>query len=84
MSNMDTNESNSKSKDTISKIIEKGVNTTNGLGITDKHPSNNKMRLVITFKKSSTCKWIFDFNNIVKYIIIINCNKKCDTYYCNL
>lgn len=56
MSNMDTNESNSKSKDTISKIIEKGVNTTNGLGITDKHPSNNKMRLVITFKKSSTCK----------------------------
>lgn len=47
MSNMDTNESNDKSKKTINEIIEKAVETTNNWGITDKHPSNNKMKQVI-------------------------------------
>lgn len=47
MSSMDTNESNDKSKKTINEIIEKSVETTNNWGITDKHPSNNKMKQVI-------------------------------------
>ncbi len=47
MSSMDTYESNYKSKKTINEIIEKSVETTNNLGLTDKHPSNNKMNLVI-------------------------------------
>ena len=47
MSNMDADESNGKSKKTINEIIEKSVETTNNMGITDKHPSNNKMKIVI-------------------------------------
>lgn len=47
MSNMDTNESNGKSKTIINDVVEKSVETTNGLGITDKHPSENKMNKVI-------------------------------------
>lgn len=47
MSGMDTNESNEKSKTIINDVVEKSVETTNGLGITDKHPSENKMNQVV-------------------------------------
>ena len=47
MSSMDTNESNGKSKTIINDVVEKSVETINGLGITDKHPSENKMNQVI-------------------------------------
>ena len=47
MSSMDTNESNGKSKTIINDVVEKSVETTNGLGITDKHQSENKMNKVI-------------------------------------
>lgn len=47
MSSMDTNESNGKSKTIINDVVEKSVETTNGLGITDKHPTENKMNQVI-------------------------------------
>ena len=47
MSNMNANESNSQSKGTINQIIEKGVSTTNGLGITDKHPTENRINRII-------------------------------------
>ena len=47
MSSMDTNESNSKSKKTLNEIVEKTVETTNGMGITDKHPTQSKLNNVI-------------------------------------
>ena len=47
MSSMKSNESNNKSKSTINKVVEATVETTNDLGITDKHPSENKMKQVI-------------------------------------
>lgn len=47
MSSMDTNESNGKSKTIINDVVERSVETTNGLGITDKHPTENKMNQVI-------------------------------------
>ena len=47
MSSMNTNESNDKSKSTINKVVEATVETTNDLGITDKHPSEKKMKHVI-------------------------------------
>ena len=47
MSSMNSNESNGQSKGTINQIIEKGVSTTNGLGITDKHPSESKIKNII-------------------------------------
>lgn len=48
MSSMNTDESNGKSKKVINEIIEKTVETTNDLGITDKHPNENKMKQVIS------------------------------------
>lgn len=45
-SDMNTNESNSKSKNTITNVIESTVDTTNKLGITDKHPSEEKKQEV--------------------------------------
>ena len=47
MSGMNTNESNNKSKSTVNKVVEATMETTNDLGITDKHPSENKMKQVI-------------------------------------
>ncbi len=47
MSSMDTNESNGKNKTIINDVVEKSVETTNGLGITDKYPTKNKMAQVI-------------------------------------
>ena len=44
MSSMNSNESNTKSKDTLSEIVEKTVETTNEMKITDKHPSENRMQ----------------------------------------
>ncbi len=46
-SNMDTNESNDKSKGTISQVIEDTVQTTNGMGITNKNPSDEKIESVV-------------------------------------
>lgn len=47
MSGMDTNESNDKSKKVLNEIVEKTVETTNGMGITDKHPTQSKLNNVI-------------------------------------
>ena len=46
LSNMNTTESNTKSKNTITEVIEKTVSTTNKAGITNKHPSEKKKQLV--------------------------------------
>lgn len=51
MSSMDTNESNGKSKTIINDVVEKSVEITNGLGITDKYPTENKMDQVRFFVK---------------------------------
>ena len=42
MSSMDTNESNNKSKNTINEVVEKTVEATNELGITDKQPNQKQ------------------------------------------
>lgn len=47
MSSMDINESNGNSKTIIKDVVEKSVKTTNGLGITAKHPSKNKIQQII-------------------------------------
>ena len=46
MSSMDTNESNNKSKNTINEVVEKTVEATNELGITDKQPSQKQKEKV--------------------------------------
>ena len=47
MSSMDTNESNNKSKNTINEVVEKTVEATNELGITDKQPNKKQKEKVI-------------------------------------
>lgn len=47
MSSMDTNESNGKSKAIINDVVEKSVETTNELGITNKQPSESNKKKVI-------------------------------------
>lgn len=46
MSSMDTNESNGKSKGIIGDVVETTVETTNNLGLTNQHPSANKIEQV--------------------------------------
>lgn len=46
MSSMDTNESNYKSKHTISNITNKVLDVSNDLGLANKYPSNDKINLV--------------------------------------
>ena len=48
-SSMPSTESNNKSEGTISKIIETTVETTNKVGLTDKHPSQKKMNQVVEY-----------------------------------
>lgn len=47
MSSMDTNESNYKSKHTISNITNKVLDVSNDFGLKNKYPSNDKINLVI-------------------------------------
>ncbi len=49
LSAMPGTKSNLKSETVISTVIEKTVSTTNGLGITNKHPSVDKMNEVVEF-----------------------------------
>lgn len=46
-SSMDTTESNNKSQKTINKAIETTIDTTNKIGITDKHPTEEKKTEVV-------------------------------------
>ncbi len=46
LSGMPGEESNNKSQRAITKAVEQTVSVTNGMGITDKHPSVNKMKSV--------------------------------------
>lgn len=52
LSNMNTGESNGKSKKVIDKVITTTIDTTNQTGITDEHPTNKeKEKLVDTLNK---------------------------------
>ena len=48
MSSMDANESNDKSMKTIDKAIESTIEVTNKAKITDAHPSEGKLKKIIT------------------------------------
>ncbi len=47
LSNMSSYESNLKSENMINKTIEVTLNKTNDLGLTNKHPSNKKIKLIV-------------------------------------
>lgn len=77
MSSMNSNESNGKSKGTINQIIEKGVSTTNGLGITDKHPSDSKINNIIEKLNQPLRKVAHASEFMVLAILVIMLLKSC-------
>ena len=71
-SSMDTNESNSKSENTINKVIETTLDTTNNIGITDKHPSNNKINNVVKTLNYPLRKCMHASIYLILAILLIN------------
>lgn len=73
MSSMPSNESNGKSKETISTVIEKTVETTNYSGITDKHPSEEKIKKITEFLNVPLRKCMHASEYFVLAILIFAC-----------
>ncbi len=77
LSSMNTTESNSKSKDTINKVIETTVETTNNIGITNKHPSVKKKQQVTDFlnkplRKCAHASVYFILSILLLYALLIS------------
>lgn len=75
LSNMPSNESNSKSKSTINKVTEKALEITNKMGITDKHPSNQRMNNFIENLNKPLRKCMHASVYLVLSILIFCCLK---------
>ncbi len=72
LSSMDTNESNGKSKKTINKVIEKTVETTNNIGLTDKHPSEETKKKVTNKLNNPLRKCMHASVYLILSILIMN------------
>ena len=72
LSSMDTNESNGKSMKTINKVIESTVDTTNKIGITDKHPSTEKKAQVTEKLNIPLRKFMHASVYLVLAILVMN------------
>lgn len=88
MSSMDTNESNGKSKTIINDVVEKSVETTNGLGVTDKRPSKSKMEQVIEklnypLRKVAHASEYFIFTILILIALKNSGVKGKKVYYCS-
>lgn len=75
-SNMPSNESNSKSKDTINIVTEKTLKITNKTGITNKHPSIERMNNFIENLNKPLRKCMHASVYLVLSILIFYCLKK--------
>ncbi len=72
LSGMDSTESGSKSKGAISKVIEGSVDVSNKLGITDKHPSDEKIESVTKVLNSPLRKCMHASVYLVLAILVAN------------
>jgi len=68
---MNNETSNYGSKTTITKVVEKTVETTNSIGITDKHPSNQKLNDFTNILNLPFRKCIHAFEYLVLSILLI-------------
>lgn len=71
-SSMPSTESNGKSEGTINKIIETTVDTTNKVGLTDKHPSKKKMSQVVEFLNKPLRKCMHASVYLILVFLLIN------------
>lgn len=69
---MPSNESNHKSKKTITKVIEETVKTTNKVGITDKHPSEGKKQKVTNYLNEPLRKCMHASVYFILGLLILN------------
>ncbi len=72
---MTSNESNGKSKGTIDIVTEKTLKITNKIGITDKHPSNQRMNNFIENLNKPLRKCMHVSVYLVLSILIFCCLK---------
>ena len=71
MSNMNTQESNGKSKFVIYKVLTYSISATNKLGITNKHPSDEKIYQVINLLNKPLRKVAHATEYFILVILII-------------
>jgi hypothetical protein len=76
-SSMTSEESNSKSQRTINTVIEKVLDVTNDSGITDKHPTEEKMNKVATFLNKPLRKCMHASVYFILSILLYNLFNLC-------
>lgn len=74
-SNMNGNESDSKSKGTINKVVETVVDTSNKLGITDKQPTEEKKEEVVTNLNGPLRKCMHVTVYLILALLVVNALK---------
>ena len=74
-SNMNGNESDSKSKGTINKVVETVVDTSNKLGITDKQPTEEKKEEVVEFLNVPLRKCMHVTVYLILALLVVNALK---------
>ena len=78
-SNMDTNESNTKSKDTIEKVVDTTIDTSNKIGITKDDVSDDKIEDIALILNKPLIKCMHATEYLVLSLLLImalNVNKK--------
>jgi len=74
-SGVDANESNNQSLGTLDKVIGTTIDATNKVGITDKHPSESKMKQVVEFLNKPFRKCMHASVYLVLVLLFINAFK---------
>lgn len=72
LSSMNTIESNTKSKDVISKVVDKTITTTNKIGVTSKHPTKEKEQQLIDILNQPLRKCAHASVYLILSILLLN------------
>lgn len=72
LSSMNSELSNNKSRNTISSIIDGTVDTANSIGITDKHPSTDKINSIVNYLNLPLRKCMHSMVYFVLVTLLIN------------
>ena len=81
LSNMPSIESNYKSERTIYKTIEKTLYRTNNIGITDKHPSTDKLNNISEYLNKPLRKFMHASVYLILSILVLNAFKVSNIKY---
>ena len=76
LSSMTSLESNNKSEKTINKVIKTTINTTNDIGITNKHPNNQKIQNIVANLNYPLRKCMHASIYLILALLLINALRK--------